>query len=496
MEQVKRGIVRASWRGVRVMVLAVVGGLACGGLGTTTESNGDGAGRPNVIYILADDLGYGDLGIYGQKLIATPNLDRLAAEGMMFTQHYAGSTVCAPSRASLMSGLHTGHTVIRGNREVQPEGQHPIPDSRITLAERLKDLGYRTAGIGKWGLGAPETEGVPTRQGFDYFFGYNDQREAHSYYPDHLWRNEERVELKGNRAGGRRTYSHDLLVDDVLRFIRQEQDAPFFLYVPFTIPHAGLDVPDDSMKPYLGRFEEVPSEAQGRYISQMTPRAAFAGMISRLDRDVGRIIGLVDDLGLSERTLIIFTSDNGPHQEGGADPEFFGSSGELRGFKRDLYEGGIRVPMIARWLGTVAAGTAADHVSAFWDVTPTLLELAGAPMLPNLDGLSFAPTLRGEAQEAHDYLYWEFHPSYYHDQVWKQAIRLGDWKGVRFSGLEGLEGSIELYDLARDPSESRDVAGNHPGVITQIGRLMREAHTPSELFPFPGERREDPDPAR
>ena len=467
--------------------LAITLVISCVGPGSGIEPPQSNSYPPNLIYILADDLGYGDLGRYGQRLISTPNLDRLAAEGMVFTQHYAGSTVCAPSRASLMAGLHTGHTVIRGNREVQPEGQHPIPDSRITVAERLRELGYRTAAIGKWGLGAPGTEGVPSRQGFDYFFGYNGQRQAHSYYPAHLWRNEERVDLDGNRAGARGIYSHDLLVEEVLQFVREAADAPFFLYAPFTIPHAGLDVPEDSMAPYLGKFSETPSEQQGRYISQPTPRAAFAGMVSRLDRDVGRVIDLVDDLGLKERTLIIFSSDNGPHQEGGADPDFFGSRGGFRGFKRDLYEGGIRVPMIARWPGIVEPGSETNHLSAFWDVAPTFLELAGAPSGPNLDGLSFVPTLRGDLQEAHDYLYWEFHPSYYHDQVWKQAIRMGDWKGVRLTGLEPSENSIELYDLAKDPAELTNVAIEHPEVMSHLVQLMQQAHEPSELFPFPGE---------
>ena len=463
-------------------VAAVLLSVGCAGPALTTGQVEGDAHLPNVIYILADDLGYGDLGVYGQALIDTPNIDRLAAEGMLFTQHYAGSTVCAPSRAALMSGLHTGHTVIRGNKAVLPEGQHPIPDSRVTIAERLRAIGYRTGAIGKWGLGAPETEGVPTRQGFDYFFGYNDQREAHSYYPDHLWRNEDRIELADNRAGGRGTYTHDLLTDEVLRFVREASEGPFFLYVPFTIPHAGLDVPADSMAPYLGLFEETPSEDRGRYIAQATPRAAFAGMVSRLDLDVGRIVGLVDELGLRERTLVIFTSDNGPHQEGGGDPEFFGSRGGLRGIKRDLYEGGIRVPMIARWPGTVRAGSRTDHVSAFWDVTATLLELADAPPPAGLDGLSFAATLRGEPQPEHDHLYCEFH-----EQGGKQAVRMGDWKGVRLNVDQDPDGPIELYDLARDPTEARDIAGDHPDVVARITQVMREAHTPSELFPFTGE---------
>ena len=445
--------------------------------------------RPNIIYILVDDLGYGDLGVYGQEVISTPRLDQLATEGMVFTQHYAGAPVCAPSRASLMAGLHTGHTTIRGNLEIEPEGQQPIPDSRITLAERLRDVGYETAAIGKWGLGAPDTEGVPTRQGFDYFFGYNCQREAHSYYPDHLWRNEEIVHLAANQDEARGLYSHDLLIDETLRFIEQTRDGPFFLYVPLTIPHAGLDVPEESMEPYRGRFKEHPSERQGRYISQPTPRAAFAGMVSRLDRDVGRIVDLVDGLGLSEQTLIIFSSDNGPHQEGGADPEFFNSGGGLRGFKLDLYEGGIRVPMIARWPGVVGAGTVSEHVSAFWDVTPTLLDLAGVMLPEDLDGISFMPTLQGDPQEQHEYLYWEFHPSVYHEQIWKQAVRMGDWKGVRFSRKGKGDDRIELYNLILDPSETRNVASEHRNIVEEIAAHMNAAHVPSTLFPYPEESR-------
>ena len=456
-----------------------MGGLACGTEPVSPDHPPVPAEQPNIIYILADDLGFGDLGVYGQELIQTPNLDRLAAEGMRFTQHYAGSTVCAPSRAALMSGLHTGHTVIRGNKPVQPEGQHPIPDSQITVAERLQEAGYTTAAIGKWGLAAPETEGVPTRQGFDYFFGYNDQREAHSYYPNHLWRNEDWVDLEENQDGRRGVYSHDLLTDEVLTFLRREHDRPFFLYVPYTIPHASVDVPEDSMAPYAGQFEETPSEARGRYIAQLTPRAAFAGMISRLDRDVGAIVALLDELGLSQNTLVMFTSDNGPHQEGGADPEFFDSNGGLRGIKRDLYEGGIRVPMIARWPGMIAAGSTSDHVSAFWDVMPTLCELAGVSAPPGIDGISFLNALRGEAQPQHEYLYWEFH-----EQGGKQAVRMGDWKGVRLNVLEDPGAPIELYDLAGDPSETRDTAADHPDVVAELAELMDEAHSPSDVFPF------------
>ena len=439
--------------------------------------------QPNIVYILADDLGYGDLGVYGQELISTPNIDRLAAEGMRFTQHYAGSTVCAPSRASLMSGLHTGHTYIRGNKPIFPEGQYPIPASRITIAEVLKDVGYKTAAIGKWGLGAPGTEGLPTRQGFDYFFGYNDQREAHSYYPDHLWRNEERIDLPENEKGQRGTYSHDLLTDEVLKFLQEGRtEEPFFLYIPYTIPHAALDVPDDSMLAYEGEFEETPWEAEGSYIGQETPRTAFAAMVSRLDADIGRILHTLETQGLLDQTLVIFTSDNGPHQEAGADPTFFNSSGGLRGMKRDLYEGGIRVPMIAMWQGVIQANSTTDHVSSFWDVMPTLCAMVGVDPPPNIDGISFLPTLLGESQIAHDYLYWEFH-----EQGGKQAIRMNNWKGVRLNVHDNRAAPIELYDLSRDRQEARDLSFDYPNIVARIAQLMNEAHAPSDLFVFPGE---------
>jgi len=439
--------------------------------------------QPNIVYILADDLGYGDLGVYGQELISTPNIDRLAAGGMRFTQHYAGSTVCAPSRASLMSGLHTGHTYIRGNKPIFPEGQYPIPASRITIAEVLKDVGYKTAAIGKWGLGAPGTEGLPTRQGFDYFFGYNDQREAHSYYPDHLWRNEERIDLPENEKGQRGTYSHDLLTDEVLKFLQEGRtEEPFFLYIPYTIPHAALDVPDDSMLAYEGEFEETPWEAEGSYIGQETPRTAFAAMVSRLDADIGRILHTLETQGLLDQTLIIFTSDNGPHQEAGADPTFFNSSGGLRGMKRDLYEGGIRVPMIAMWQGVIQANSTTDHVSSFWDVMPTLCAMVGVDPPPNIDGISFLPTLLGESQIAHDYLYWEFH-----EQGGKQAIRMNNWKGVRLNVHDNRAAPIELYDLSRDSQEALDLSFDYPNIVARIAQLMNEAHAPSDLFVFPGE---------
>ncbi len=434
------------------------------------------AARPNIIYILADDLGYGDLSIHGQRHFETPNLDRLASDGIRFTQHYAGSTVCAPSRDALLTGRHTGHTFIRGNKRVEPEGQYPIPAETVTVAELLADAGYRTGAVGKWGLGAPDTEGVPTRQGFDFFYGYNCQREAHSYYPDHLWRNEERVPLDGE------TYAHDLITEEALGFIRRNQDAPFFLFVPYTIPHAGLDVPEDSMAPFVERFAESPFEGRGSYVAQAQPKAAFAGMVTCLDRDVGRILALVDELGLDESTVVMFSSDNGPHLEGGADPDFFDSNGPFRGYKRDLYEGGVRVPLLVRWSGTIDAGRTSEHVSAFWDVLPTLAELAGAPVQDGMDGISFVSELTGAPQDEHDYLYWEFH-----EQGGKQAVRMKNWKGVRIDLETDPEGPIELYDLDTDPGETTNVAAEHPELVTEIAAIMKSAHEPSEIFPFPGD---------
>ncbi len=430
--------------------------------------------RPNIIYILADDLGYGDLSIHGQQHFETPNLDRLASEGIRFSQHYSGSTVCAPSRDALLTGRHTGHTFIRGNKAVYPEGQHPIPDATFTIAEVLSSAGYHTGAVGKWGLGAPDTEGLPTRQGFDFFYGYNCQREAHSYYPDHLWRNEERVELDG------RTYAHDLLTREALGFIRDHREGPFFLFLPYTIPHASIDVPTDSMAPFSERFAETPFEGRGRYVPQPQPKAAFAGMITRLDRDIGRIVALVEELGLDENTLIMFSSDNGPHLEGGADPDFFDSNGPYRGYKRDLYEGGVHVPFFVRWRGTIEAGSTSDHVSAFWDVLPTLAELAGVAAPEGLDGISFVPELTNTPQARHDYLYWEFH-----EQGAKQAVRMDHWKGIRVDLESNPEASVELYDLATDVGETLDVAAEHPEIVNAIAEIMDDAHEPSETFPFP-----------
>jgi len=438
------------------------------------------AKKPNIIFILADDLGYGELGCYGQKLITTPYIDRMAAEGMRFTDHYAGSTVCAPSRCSLMTGLHTGHTYIRGNKEVQPMGQWPLPLDTETLPRMLKRAGYTTALIGKWGLGGPGSTGTPDNQGFDYFFGYLCQRHAHNYYPEFLFRNDERVGLKNKVPGGRADgagvasekveYSYDLMEAEALRFITENKAGPFLLYFAVTLPHAnneagrdGMEVPDYEI--YTQR--DWPQMEKGR-----------AAMIRRLDRGVGRLLRRVRNLGIDEDTIVFFSSDNGPHREGGSDPNFFNSSGPLRGVKRDLYEGGIRVPLIARWPGRIEAGTATHHVSAFWDFLPTCAVLAGGEAPQNNDGLCMVPTLLGvpHKQKQHEYLYWEFH-----ERGSAQAVRFGRWKAIRLP-----DGKLELYDLEADLGETTDLAADHPQEVAKAREYLAQARTESEFWPLDG----------
>lgn len=451
--------------------------------------------KPNIIYILADDLGYGDLGCYGQTKIETPNLDRLAEEGMMFTQHYSGSTVCAPSRSVLMTGMHTGHSVVRGNKEYQPEGQHPMKAEAFTVAEMLKEAGYVTGAFGKWGLGFVGTEGDPNNQGFDAFFGYNCQRQAHRYYPMHLWHNDQKVLLEGNDFVHTTTYAPEVIHQEALKFIEENKEGPFFLFYPNTIPHAELIIPEGEMiEKYRVKFEESPyvNERPGAdygdtafnvsaYCSQPEPRATFAAMVSLLDRQVGELVAKLEDLGLEGNTIIMFTSDNGPHQEGGADPDFFNSNGPLKGYKRDLYEGGIRAPMIARWSTHIAPGTTTDHVSAFWDILPTFADLAGSPVPDNIDGISFLPVLTGEKQEKHDHLYWEFH-----EQGGKQAVRRGNWKLVKLNVFDPSKTRIELYDLAADVSEENNIADQHPEVVAELQEIMENEHEYNADFPFDG----------
>ena len=450
---------------------------------------------PNIIYMLADDLGYGELGSYGQTRIRTPHLDALAQAGMRFTQHYAGSPVCAPSRGTLMTGLHTGHSQIRDNFEVggypDPDelGQMPLDSGTFTIGSLLQEAGYVTGAIGKWGMGGRGTIGQPHHQGFDYFFGYLDQQLAHNYYPTHLWRNGERVELDNEyfhphqRFEGEdpsdpaeyeqyagNEYSLDVMADDALRFLDEHSSEPFFLYLPFTILHLALQVPDSSLVEYEGAFDEEPYLGDRSYLPHYRPFSACAGMITRMDAQIGRILARLEELGLSENTLVMFTSDNGATYTGGVDAEYFDSSAGLRGLKGSVYEGGIRVPMIARWPGRITAGSTSSQVSAFWDMMPTLADLVGTPTPEGLDGVSFLPALLGETEQVeHPAMYWEYHG------LWNgaQAVRIGQWKGVRLGGHDDADAPIELYDLDVDPNETTDVAGDHPDVVARVREAMQ-----------------------
>lgn len=445
------------------------------------------APSPNIVYILADDLGYGDLSMTGQQKFATPNIDHLAKEGMFFTQHYSGATVCAPSRSALMTGLHTGHTPIRGNKEIRPEGQWPIPAETITLAERLKEKGYATGAFGKWGLGYPGSEGDPLKQGFDRFYGYNCQRLGHHYYPYHLWDNDKKTMLTENEGFKKGQYAPNLIHEQALSFMDKHKDGPFFMYYPSVIPHAELIAPKDYMDKYLGKLEpevayegrdDGPEYRDGDYESQPNSHAAFAAMVNLLDDQVGEIVAKLEELGIADNTLIIFTSDNGPHLEGGADPDYFDSNGPYRGYKRDLYEGGIHVPMIAKWKGRIAKNTSTDHISAFWDVVPTLMEIVDSELSTDIDGVSFLPTLLGkDDQREHDHLYWEFH-----EKGGRQAIRKDEWKLVRYNVNKG--GAYELYNLKDDKGEQNNLAETMPEKVTKLAGILESSRTPSEVFRF------------
>ena len=453
---------------------------------------------PNIIYILADDLGYGDLSCYGQKQFATPHIDRLAREGLRFTNFYSGNTVCAPSRSALLTGQHTGHTPVRGNAEIMPEGQEPLPAATLTIPEVLHTAGYTSGAFGKWGLGFVATEGDPQAQGFDRFFGYNCQRFAHRYYPPYLWDGPNQAFLPGNDMRAKTTYAPDVIHAESLAFIRANRDKPIFLFIPTPIPHAELVPPDDELfARFKGKFPETPfaGSMPGKwagegeygpragpagYGAQPMPKAAFAAMVTRLDRHVGEVLALLDELRIADHTLVLFTSDNGPHQAGGHDPDFFDSNGPLRGYKRDLYEGGIRVPMIARWPGKIAAGRTTDEPCAAWDMFPTFAELAGAKSAAPVDGISLVPLLLGRpSQKSHDYLYWEFRerPS--------QAVRAGEWKAIRLFAQDGKPEVFELYNLRSDAGETTNVAGENPMIVERMRRLMAEAHRFNPRFPLP-----------
>jgi arylsulfatase A len=416
------------------------------------------APRPNIIYIMADDLGYGHLGCYGQKEIETPNIDRMAAEGMRLTDHYAGSAVCAPSRSVLLTGLHTGHCYVRGNRPLPVEGNVPIPADSQTFGKVMRSAGYRTACIGKWGLGYPGSSGDPTKQGFDHWFGYNCQRQAHSYYPGHLWRNDKKVMLR-NTGGAQKDYSHDLLTAEAIEFIRASHKKPFLLYLPYTIPHAKFQVPE------LGIYADKAGWS--------ATKKAIAAMITRMDRDVGTILKLVKELGIDGKTVVIFTSDNG--SAGGGLHELFTGSGPLRGKKGSLYEGGIRAPFVARWPGRIAKGSVSAHRSAFWDMLVTFAELGGARVTKETDGISMVPTLLGTGkQKAHEYLYWEIGKA--------RAVRMGKWKAV------AVRGKLALYDLDKDIGETTDLSASRPELVKRMETIIETSHrdTPWTTWKYTG----------
>lgn len=467
----------AALRLILLAVLAVVAGGPGGCAGTASSLGGPGepagghprSGRPNILLVLADDLGVGDVGCYGQQKIRTPSIDRLATEGVRFSDAYAGSCVCAPTRASLLTGLHLGHAAIRTNQELQPEGQMPLPAGEVTIASRLRAAGYATALVGKWGLGPPGSEGSPGRHGFERFYGYLCQRHAHSHRPDYLYRNDQREPLPPG------TYAPDRFLDEALAFLRDHGDRPFFLMYATTIPHAALQVPDDSLDDYRGRFDETPYDGRQGYVAHPTPRAAYAAMITRMDRDIGRLLDELERLGVSEDTIVVVASDNGPTWAGGVDAAFFRSTEGRRGLKGQLYEGGIRVPLVVRWPGHAPAGTTRSTPVALWDLAATFAAAAGVDPGAT-DGVDLAAALRGPEGGPERPLYWEY-PS---EGGW-QALRLGPWKAVRKGIAAHPDAPIELYDLVVDPGETTDVAFSHPLLVEQLGELMRRERRPASV---------------
>jgi arylsulfatase A-like enzyme len=453
--------------------------------------------RPNVVFILADDLGYGDLSCFGQEKFDTPHIDEIAQHGMRFTQCYSGTTVSAPSRCCLLTGVHSGHAAIRGNIEKQPEGQFPLPDGAQTIFHDFQKAGYRTAAFGKWGLGYIGTSGDPQKQGVDEFFGYNCQLLAHSYYPSHLWENNKEISLPKNCDRnvkyGAGEYAPDIIHAKALAFLDEmakRKDQPFFLWYPTTIPHAELIVPEDS---FIQKFRNVyPEKAfkgtelgdrsfqKGGYCTQLYPRATFAAMIYRLDVYVGQIIEKLKELGMYDNTIIIFSSDNGPHREGGADPDFFNSNGMWRGYKRDLYEGGIRIPMIVSWKGHIEEGSETNLMCSFWDMMPTFRQLMNAKTdVSKMDGISLLPTLEGKkGQKQHDYLYFEFQ-----EMNGRQAVRQGAWKLIHMD-IHGNNPHYELYNINADPQEKHDILTQYPERVKEMKAIMQQAHTDDPNWPL------------
>jgi len=496
------------------LLLPLLGATLCGAPLAHAEVSQKAAAsssKPNIIFFFADDLGYGEVGVYGQKKIKTPNLDQLAHDGIKFTQFYAGQNVCAPSRCALLTGKHMGHAAVRENsahllgdpsKYTDPDmkaaatrfkkytkedgfpGQLLLPQSEFTVADALKKEGYATACIGKWGLGHVTDAGAPARHGFDLFYGYMCQRRAHNYYPVLLWRNDKKIPLPGNeRKLTGKTYAADSMEAEALKFIKENKDKPFFLYYATPVPHVALQVPEDepSLAQYRKEFgPEKPYDGSNGYLPNKTPHATYAAMVTRMDRSVGKMRKLLKELKIDKNTVFIFASDNGATFNGGYDRAFFNGNGPLRGKKCDLYEGGIRVPAIVQWDGKIKPGTTTDNVTALWDFLPTACEIAGAESPKGIDGISFLPTLLGKEQPQHKYLYWESRLT-----KGQQVVRMGDWKGIRENvRKKGSKTPLKLYNLADDISESKDVAADHPEIVKQIEKYMREAHVPNKLFPM------------
>lgn len=496
-------------------------GIAAMALAGCTGKSDARLKRPNIVFIFADDLGYNDLGCYGQKIIETPNIDALAQNGIRFTQYYTGSPVSAPSRCILLTGKHSGHAFIRGNHEwsergdvwdyykmeADPslEGQYPIPAESVTFSKMLQEKGYTTACIGKWGLGAPFTEGVPEKQGFDLFFGYNCQRQAHTYYPGHLWRNDEIVKLNNPFVVPRTTeldgdgdqtksesyarynltdYAPALMLDETISFIRSAKDKPFFLHFTTVIPHVPLQAPKEWVDKYREKIrEEEPYLGERGYFPCQYPMATYAAMIGYLDYQVGQIVEELKKLGLYENTIIFFTSDNGPVTTGGANSAFFGNAKPFNQaanrLKSTVYEGGIRVPMIISWPAVIKTASVSDHVWAAWDIFPTFCDLAGAEHPGGLDGISVMPTILGKGrQKQHEYLYWEFP-----ERRGQQAVRLGEWKGVRDSTRDGNL-KVRLFNLKDDITEESDLSEKYPDIVKKMEDIMVQEHTPPEVARF------------
>ena len=444
--------------------------------------------QPNIVLIMADDLGIGDLGSYGQIKISTPRIDELAKKGTRFTNFYAGTSVCAPSRSALMTGQHTGHTFVRGNKEIEPEGQQPLADSVITMAMSLQKAGYTTGAFGKWGLGMVGTSGDPNKKGFNEFYGYNCQRHSHRYYPTHLWHNSRGIELAGNDLTSKVHYAPELIQEKTLAFIETNKNRPFFLFVPTVLPHAELAGPDDAFyEKYKNTFPETPHKGNdygpkatiAGYASVEKPRATYAAMVSRMDHYVGQIVDKLRELDLLDNTIIMFTSDNGAHREGGADPMFFNSTAGLRGYKRDLYEGGIRTPFIVSWPSKIKSNKTVNHPAAFWDIMPTIVELSGNTMDSYTDGISFLPTLLGNGkQKKHEYLYWEFH-----EDGGRQAVLVDNWKLIKLKA-KSKQPIFELYNIKKDPKESHNLINQHPKIAKKLNKQLEAAHKESVVFPL------------